>query len=271
MLSVDSADAMPDKSAQLVVRTWNDTPISRRATDGYVNATAMCKANGKRWYEYIRSTRAKEYVTALDSSKSTAAQPERKFSASVIDTVVGGDDLSLQGTWIHPKLAVDLARWLSPEFAVWMDSFFLDAMENPGKAVESLLPRLNDEESAWLEARLNGKRTRSGMGDTFKVHGVQGFGYARCTNVIYRRTLGTDAKGLKESIAAKTSLPIKAINPRDHMTIKELTDLEFAERVATGQLQFHDAYGNREVERIVDAAADFTRKLLDGKIAIPGL
>jgi formylmethanofuran dehydrogenase subunit D len=33
----------------LDVRIWNGTPISRRTTDGYVNATAMCKANGKQW------------------------------------------------------------------------------------------------------------------------------------------------------------------------------------------------------------------------------
>jgi hypothetical protein len=25
------------------------------------------------------------------------------------------------GTWLHPKLAVAFARWLSPEFAVWCD------------------------------------------------------------------------------------------------------------------------------------------------------
>jgi KilA-N domain len=25
------------------------------------------------------------------------------------------------GTWLHPKLAIDFARWLSPDFAVWCD------------------------------------------------------------------------------------------------------------------------------------------------------
>jgi hypothetical protein len=38
----------------LDVRAWNGTPISRRTTDGYVNATAMCKANGKKWNDYYR-------------------------------------------------------------------------------------------------------------------------------------------------------------------------------------------------------------------------
>ena len=40
------------ESQSLVVRSWNDTPISRRTSDGYINATAMCKANAKRWTDY---------------------------------------------------------------------------------------------------------------------------------------------------------------------------------------------------------------------------
>ncbi len=41
----------------LVSRSWNGTPISRRITDGYVNATAMCKANRKQWSKYRESDR----------------------------------------------------------------------------------------------------------------------------------------------------------------------------------------------------------------------
>ena len=35
---------------------------------------------------------------------------------------------SHQGTWIHPQVAVDLARWISAPFAVWMDGWFLDEL-----------------------------------------------------------------------------------------------------------------------------------------------
>ena len=31
-------------------------------------------------------------------------------------------------SWIHERLAVDLARWLSPDFAVWMDGWVLEAL-----------------------------------------------------------------------------------------------------------------------------------------------
>ena len=49
----------------LVSRSWNGTPISRRITDGYVNATAMCRANGKQWSKYRESDRCQTYLDAL--------------------------------------------------------------------------------------------------------------------------------------------------------------------------------------------------------------
>ena len=69
----------------LDVRAWNGTPISRRTTDGYVNATAMCKANGKQWNDYWRTE------TGIPVS-------------SLCLSLKGG---SYQGTWVHPQVAVD--------------------------------------------------------------------------------------------------------------------------------------------------------------------
>jgi hypothetical protein len=52
----------------LVSRSWNDTPISRRTSDGYINATAMCKANKKRWSDYRESDRCQTYLGALSQT-----------------------------------------------------------------------------------------------------------------------------------------------------------------------------------------------------------
>jgi hypothetical protein len=46
----------------LVVRTWNDAPISRRDGDGYADATAMCQANGKLYADYQRLDRTAAYI-----------------------------------------------------------------------------------------------------------------------------------------------------------------------------------------------------------------
>lgn len=103
-------------------RTWNGVDILRRPSDGYVNATAMCKANGKRWPDYIRLDRTQAYIAAL----AAVVQIPTTGPDGLIQTIQGGLP-HLQGTWIHPQLAVDLARWISPAFAVWMDGWFLES------------------------------------------------------------------------------------------------------------------------------------------------
>jgi hypothetical protein len=100
----------------LQVRSWNNTPISRRTTDGYVDATAMAKANGKEWAHYFRTDRATTYLKALS----------RNCEIAVTDLYIAKQG---EGTWIHPRLAVDFARWISAEFAVWMDGWFLEELE----------------------------------------------------------------------------------------------------------------------------------------------
>lgn len=115
-----AARALPPTS-HLEVREWNGTPISRRA-DGYVNATAMCKAGGKRWHEYSSNQRTREYLDALSGALRSAGNP-----ADPVEAVVTGPNHQ-RGTWVHPRLAVDLARWISPAFAVWMDGWFLESI-----------------------------------------------------------------------------------------------------------------------------------------------
>ena len=113
----------------LVVRTWNDAPISRRDSDSFADATAMCQANGKEWSGYIRNERTTAYIAALGESLNLPADQ------LVITTTSGPNHL--RGTWVHPRLAVDLARWLSPQFAVWMDGWFIEQLEQgqPAPAV----------------------------------------------------------------------------------------------------------------------------------------
>ena len=106
-------------SDRLAIRSWNGTPIQRRTTDGYVNATAMCKANGKRWKDYRESDRCQQYLDALESVAGISVH-------ALVESRSGGTGGG--GTWVHPQVAVDLARWISAPFAVWMDGWFLEEL-----------------------------------------------------------------------------------------------------------------------------------------------
>ncbi len=122
---------MDQDQLNLVSRNWNGTPISRRTTDKYVNATAMCKANDKRWSDYRESDRANKYLEAL-------AQITEIPVFDLIDSRRGNDG----GTYVHPQVAIDLARWISAPFAVWMDGWFLESTQQAQPAPVAAPPIL---------------------------------------------------------------------------------------------------------------------------------
>ena len=137
----------------LVSRSWNGTPIARRTSDGYVNATAMCKANGKQWNDYWRTDRATTYLEALGA--------ETGIPVSTLCLSLKGG--ARQGTWVHPQVAVELARWISAPFAVWMDSWFLECVQQAAPApLETTPPRRREVEVIALVERSIGLFERLG-------------------------------------------------------------------------------------------------------------
>jgi hypothetical protein len=56
-----------NKIIPYITHEEDDQLIYMRSTDGYVNATAMCKAFGKRLNDYSRLDTTKEFVQELSS------------------------------------------------------------------------------------------------------------------------------------------------------------------------------------------------------------
>ena len=139
----------------LISRRWNGTPISRRTSDGYVNATAMCKANNKRWSDYRESGRCQLYLDALESVAGISVH-------ALVESRSGGAGGG--GTWVHPQVAVDLARWISAPFAVWMDGWFLESVQQgqPTSVETTATPRLRETEVIALVERSIGLFERLG-------------------------------------------------------------------------------------------------------------
>lgn len=99
--------------AHIEARDWNGHAIQRRQADGYVNASAMCRAGGKRWNHYQANDRTQDYIHALAADAGIPATE----NGGLIRSIQGGRP-ELQSTWIYPRLAVDLVRWICPQFAV---------------------------------------------------------------------------------------------------------------------------------------------------------
>jgi hypothetical protein len=133
-ISEESEKGTDPEDHESQIKIWNEVPIPRRVSDGYISATAMGKVYRKKFCEYSRSERATAYIQALsvniaaEGSQTVGPLEVRNHtslgSTSLIDSCWG----THTGTFIHPRLAIDFARWLSPEFAVWMDQWFLDSI-----------------------------------------------------------------------------------------------------------------------------------------------
>lgn len=118
---------MPDHqySLSLIAHQVQNSVVEQRAADGFINATAMCKAADRKISHYFDNDSYKGFIQALSS--------DAGIPASGLVQVVKGGSPDLQGTWVHPQVAIHLAQWLSPQFAVQVSKWVFDWMSGKGK------------------------------------------------------------------------------------------------------------------------------------------
>ncbi len=104
--------------------------IHQRVKDGYVNATAMCKAGGKLFNDFSRLRTTPLFLDALAGSTGIPVD------LLVVTVMTGANEL--RGTWVHPQVAIHLAQWISPQFAVKVTQWIFDWMT--GKVPGGNLP-----------------------------------------------------------------------------------------------------------------------------------
>jgi hypothetical protein len=100
---------------------YNGTVIQRR-DDGFVNLTQMTQANGKRLDNWMRLKSTQSYLETLANS----------LTSEVVKSEEGANG----GTWGHPSVAINLARWLSDEFAVWCDAHIFNLMASGSTSLD---------------------------------------------------------------------------------------------------------------------------------------
>ena len=119
-----------------VIREWNGYAIEQRR-NGFINGTAMCVANDKEIREWFSNQSTIDLLEALTedlaletkggiSPNSTIAM----VSAVYPDLVISrrGSPANGGGTWVHPDLAVPLAQWCSPRFALQVSRWTQELM-----------------------------------------------------------------------------------------------------------------------------------------------
>ena len=110
-------------SLTLIQHQVNDSVIDQRTSDGYINATALCSVAGKRWHNYVRNETTGHFLRAL----------EAKTRIRVLDLIQEVRyESGVASTWVHPKVAIHLAQWLSADFAVQVSEWVYDWMSGNG-------------------------------------------------------------------------------------------------------------------------------------------
>lgn len=91
----------------------------------YINSTEAYKAFGKDKHDFryhVKNTLkpyAKRLIALGKIPKPNNSISDEDLLNEVILVQKGGNDPSLRGTWLHPKLAIEFARWLSMDFGIW--------------------------------------------------------------------------------------------------------------------------------------------------------
>ena len=87
-----------------------------------VNATEMAKPFGKRPVDWLNNQYTKGFLIDL-------AEVRNLTSADLVRVIKGGNDKNAQGTWLHEDVALEFARWLSPQFAIWCNDRIKELMK----------------------------------------------------------------------------------------------------------------------------------------------
>ena len=139
-----------------------------RESDGFINATVLCKVGGKKFghWNFLEST--KELIQCLSLKLNIPIEQLK-------DVKRGGNH---SGSWIHPRLGLCLAQWLSVKFMLevseWIDEWKNISEINSKKYIFSLENIEPDNDKSCVEKDIQ-IRLHKELGGEMEVH--TNFGY----------------------------------------------------------------------------------------------
>ena len=120
-----SENIIGENEFMFIEHNVEECTINQRAFDGYINATALCKACNKLFADYRRLKTTEEFLKELSS--------DMEIPISDLIQVIKGGIPDAQGTWVHPQVAINLAQWASPKFAVFVSKWVFEWMSGVNK------------------------------------------------------------------------------------------------------------------------------------------
>lgn len=137
--------------------------------DAHINLTVMCAAFETAPAQFLRLEATKRFMVALaaDTGLSFNCADSTQLSSSLLTTIEGRDG----GTWAHPDLALECARWLSPEFAIWTNRTIRRLLSGEGMHSAQDVRALARMECRMKELNEDLRQLRQRMGRMTHVEG----------------------------------------------------------------------------------------------------
>lgn len=186
----------------------NDMIITARPEDGFINATQLCKAGGKKFSHWSSLESTKKLIEALkQDQESVTGIPATNFME-----IIQGGEAKLQGSWIHQDLAIHLAMWISPEFSIqvskWIrEIIYTGKVDIQQKKNESELLKLQNAfskqliENKKLQKKVVCRMEREKFASGFYIYIAQ----TDTTKITRRYKIGK-TKNLEETLASYNRL-----------------------------------------------------------------
>jgi hypothetical protein len=201
MATNNSTFALHNFANVLIFQTTEDVtlPDGDVIPKGYVNATQMCKANGKRIDKWKETKKTQEFLDEYEKELPCFG------GSKYIISVEGQNDYS--GTWTHLDIAMNLAQWVSAKFAVWAAINLKHIINNDFLALTPEAEKAQKQiQAIWEELRLAGIVKRNGFTDAIEVYLENNpvsvdyikWIYHNCSDTLNKAIFGKTAKKLCE-------------------------------------------------------------------------
>lgn len=117
--------------------------------NGYMNATKLCNKGGKEFFHWKRLEKLKELIEYCENRRASDLKPVSE-SLFLLDLhSYDTDDKLIAGTYLHPRLIVHVAIWISNENTLYCSRLQKKSHNNTTKVIKGKYP--NAEEILVLE------------------------------------------------------------------------------------------------------------------------
>ena len=182
--------------------------VNQRRDDGYIHATALAKAyekssgSRKDVRNWLDTDRAKSYLERLSA----------KTGIPVLELVQVKYGGNTPGTWIHPKLGVPFATWLSVDFEMmvseWVEKWMLTGQNPLQSDLDRLVYRdtLRDDARVRMCDQIKSYLENIRRYDDRKYSGIY---FARVHDAINVAVTGEKAKTIRERLGEYLGRKVK--------------------------------------------------------------